>query len=147
MMKTMPNALPVLCVAVVVRHPDTGHVLMLRRHREVGTYDPWDVNWCLLGGCVEWGESPEEGVLRELQEETGLFIIGSLRLLGVTSHVTGSRHQVGLVYLANQWGGWPVNREPHHHDRLEWVDPADPPRPLMPGVATVLGWLREGRTP
>lgn len=31
-------------------------------------------HWEIVGGAVEWGEEPEEGVRREIQEETGLII-------------------------------------------------------------------------
>ena len=34
--------------------------------------EPGKGEWCLPGGFVEIDESPSEGVLRELQEETGL---------------------------------------------------------------------------
>jgi ADP-ribose pyrophosphatase YjhB (NUDIX family) len=46
--------------AIVVRD---GRVLMVR-HREGG-----EEYWCLPGGRPETGETPEEGVLRELREE------------------------------------------------------------------------------
>lgn len=46
--------------AIVVRE---GHVLMVK-HRLHGV--EW---WCLPGGGLEPGETPEEGALRELQEE------------------------------------------------------------------------------
>jgi len=46
--------------AIVVRD---GRVLMVRHHHRGERY------WCLPGGALEPGETPEEGALRELQEE------------------------------------------------------------------------------
>ena len=33
------------------------------------------LTWDLPGGKLEWGENPEEGLQREIQEETGLSLI------------------------------------------------------------------------
>jgi ADP-ribose pyrophosphatase YjhB (NUDIX family) len=46
--------------------------------------------WGIIGGAVELGESPEEGVLREAREECNVEI--SLR--GVAAVVGGPRYQV-----------------------------------------------------
>jgi ADP-ribose pyrophosphatase YjhB (NUDIX family) len=45
----------------------TGRVLLIRRGRA-----PSIGSWTLPGGRLEPGESPEQAVLRELREETGL---------------------------------------------------------------------------
>jgi 8-oxo-dGTP diphosphatase len=42
--------------------------------------------WTLPGGGIEFGESPEEGLFREVREETGLSS-GDFELLKVTSEV------------------------------------------------------------
>lgn len=60
--------------------------------------------WTLPGGGLEWGEHPEEGMHRELFEETGLR--GEVRsLLGIDSMVfpdvaefPGDVHSVRIVY-------------------------------------------------
>jgi mutator protein MutT len=41
-----------------------------------------DGRWCCPGGAIEWGESAEEAVVREVAEETGLTVAVS-ELLGV----------------------------------------------------------------
>lgn len=58
------NPLPATA-AVVLDHDE--HLLLVKRGME-----PGKGKWCLPGGFVELDESPSEGVLRELHEETGL---------------------------------------------------------------------------
>jgi thiamine-phosphate pyrophosphorylase len=57
---------PLPATAAVVFNQDH-EVLLVKR-----TVEPKAGQWCLPGGFVEMGESPEDGCLRELKEETGL---------------------------------------------------------------------------
>jgi len=57
---------PVPATAALVTDP-AGHLLLVRR-----AVDPGKGFWCLPGGFIEADETPEESVLRELREETGL---------------------------------------------------------------------------
>lgn len=143
------EASPILCAAAVVRHPETGNVLMLRRHRTDG-YDPWDLNWCLPGGRVEWGDSPEGCAEQWLLDRVGVRIDRPLEVLGVSSRIAGNVHLIGIIYRAIAWhadADGPHNADPQNYDRLEWVDPRKPPGQLMPVSAEVLQWLSSGRVP
>ncbi|RLA86319.1 MAG: hypothetical protein DRG31_00575 [Deltaproteobacteria bacterium] len=67
---------PLPATAAVAQNPK-GEVILVKRAVEPGLG-----KWCLPGGFLEGDESPEEGVLRELKEETGLE--GEIReLIGV----------------------------------------------------------------
>jgi len=46
---------------------DSHNLLLVRRNREPGINE-----WALPGGFIETGESPADGALRELREETGI---------------------------------------------------------------------------
>ena len=46
---------------------EKGRVLLIKRGR-----DPYKGRWALPGGFVEYGETTEEAVTREVEEETGL---------------------------------------------------------------------------
>jgi 8-oxo-dGTP diphosphatase len=64
-----PVALPVVaCVGAVV-HDGAGRLLLIRRGHE-----PHRGSWSLPGGRIEAGESPEQAVVREVREETGLEV-------------------------------------------------------------------------
>ncbi len=64
--------------------------------------------WTLPGGKVEFGEHPDNAVVREVLEETGLKV-STANVLAVSSelfHLTGSRmHAVRIVYKVRVEGG------------------------------------------
>jgi 8-oxo-dGTP diphosphatase len=62
-----PPARPVVGVGAVVVHE--GRVLLIRRGKE-----PLRGRWLVPGGTVEWGETLEDALVREVQEETGLTV-------------------------------------------------------------------------
>jgi 8-oxo-dGTP diphosphatase len=80
--------------------------------------------WFLPGGGIQHGESPEESLVREVEEESGLVVeIG--RFLDVISDVRTlpdgtSLHTVRLVYQVDSWQG---RLRPEHNgttDAVAW---------------------------
>ena len=61
-----------------------GQVLMLHRVKKAG--DENAGKWVGIGGHLEADESPEECILREIREETGLAVTG-LRLRGILTFI------------------------------------------------------------
>jgi ADP-ribose pyrophosphatase YjhB (NUDIX family) len=85
-----------------------GRLLLVRVAESV----PDEGRWMLPGGGLEFGERPEDGALRELEEETGL--VGEIDgLLGVVSRAVErsrsfpgrSLHLIGLIYRAHVVSG------------------------------------------
>ena len=64
------NPVPATCLVVVEK---SGDLLLVKRRVE-----PKKGFWCLPGGFMELGESPEQGALRELREETGTIVYSQL---------------------------------------------------------------------
>ena len=92
------NPVPAACQTVL----KDGAVLLVLRDVE-----PARGMWCLPGGFMEWGESPQEAARRELEEETSL-VAGELVLAGVYDSITEVRRHVLLVsYLVTEWNGTP----------------------------------------
>lgn len=63
-----PSALPVVCALIV---DDAGRILVAQRpeHKHLG------LRWEFPGGKVESGETPENALIREIQEELGCDIL------------------------------------------------------------------------
>ena len=91
------NPLPATCLVVV---DNKDRVLLVKR-----SVEPKKGFWCLPGGFMELGETPEQGALRELKEETGLA--GRIdMLLGVLANPSAQYHTVLMVgYLVKSYSG------------------------------------------
>ncbi|RLF33327.1 MAG: hypothetical protein DRN07_02895 [Thermoplasmata archaeon] len=77
-----------------------GAILLVQRKHE-----PFRGKWALPGGFVEYGETVEEAVLREFEEETGLSA-HITRLLGVYSDPARDPrgHTVSVVFILSAEG-------------------------------------------
>ena len=84
--------------AVATREGVEGlELLMIKRGKDP---QEWEGMWAFPGGFVDYGEDPEDAVVRELLEETG--VVGkhplSLTILGKPGR-DPRKHCVGLFYL------------------------------------------------
>ena len=84
--------------AVATREGTEGlELLMIKRGKEP---QEWEGLWAFPGGFVDYGEDPEDAVIRELLEETG--VVGkyplALTILGKPGR-DPRKHCVGLFYL------------------------------------------------
>jgi 8-oxo-dGTP diphosphatase len=99
-------------VAAVLLRADT--VLLCHRSIDREWYpDVWD----LPGGHVEADETPTDAVVREVQEELGVTLSGSL---GQHSFYRSTEEFELRVWTSRTWSGSPANCAPHEHDEIGW---------------------------
>ncbi|MES3037893.1 MAG: (deoxy)nucleoside triphosphate pyrophosphohydrolase [Bdellovibrionota bacterium] len=77
--------------------------------------------WEFPGGKIESGESPEEALARELDEELGIQAeIGDLKLC-----FTHSYGDVGILILFFEVKYWKGEPKAKIHVELDWINPLD----------------------
>ena len=87
--------------------------------------------WDLCGGQVEFGESPEQTVAREVLEEYGCAIedVQFCGLHNTLRTIDGqSSHWLMLLYLARIDHNLAYNAEPDKHERIAWYAPIQIPK-------------------
>lgn len=98
---------PTPVAGCVVEHD--GRIVLVRRG-----INPGRGKWGLPAGFMEWGETAEEGAMRETTEETGL-LVRIERLLGVYSFVNPVGNGVIIFYVATSTGGTLVASDDAEH--------------------------------
>ena len=90
----------------------------LMLHRTKKEQDENKDKWIGVGGKFEYGESPEECLLREVKEETG-YTLQSWRFRGIVTFVYGEATVEYMhLYTADSWEGNPTTCT---EGDLEWV--------------------------
>jgi len=80
--------------------------------------------WEFPGGAIQFGETLEEGLRREILEEFGLDIsVGEL--IGVADHILPAhrQHWVSPAFLCTIVSGSPAIHEPEKCEGILWVQP------------------------
>ena len=132
----MTGRTPVDVAVGVLIAPDGRFLLTSRPEGKV-----YAGHWEFPGGKVEPGESVEQALRRELQEELGITI-GAAEPWRTTLH----DYPHALVRLhfcrVRQWSG---SFEMRERQQMAWQDLPATVAPLLPGTLPVLGWFAEER--
>ena len=117
-----------------------GKTLML--HRIKKNNDIHANKWNGLGGKMEKGETPEDGVIREVREESGLIIKNPHpRGLLTFPEFDGENDWYAFVFTAYKYEG---NLIDSNEGRLEWIEDEQLLNlPLWEGDRIFLPWLEE----
>lgn len=96
----------------------------LMMHRVKKKNDGNHDKWIGIGGHFEFGESPEECLLREVKEETGLTLT-SWRFRGLVTFVSGDWEEYMCLYTADGYTGQMTECS---EGELVWVEKARIPQ-------------------
>ena len=120
-----------------------GQYLMLFRNRKKN--DPNAGKWIGVGGRLEEGESPEDGLIREVREETG-YRLTSYRLRGIVTFSSDVYEKEQMfLFTADGFTGEPIACD---EGELSWI-PIEkiPSLPLWEGDRIFLPLIRDKDTP
>jgi 8-oxo-dGTP diphosphatase len=116
--------------AVVTARRDRTALLLGKRRGVFG-----DGQWALPGGHLEFGESFEEAVKRELEEEVGIKAAAIEYLSSINTAYTANApgtHYVQIGMQVMDYKGEPENKEPDRCSELRWFSLDEPmPKPIF----------------
>jgi 8-oxo-dGTP diphosphatase len=120
-----------------------GKVLMVKRNEPEakGAHFKWE----FPGGKVDFGETPEQAVIREIKEETGI-VCKIKRLLPVTvttnwEYPWGTQHTL-IFGFECEFVSEETRKKDHHVETIEWVVLEDVlKRDNLPGAEPFLNSL------
>jgi 8-oxo-dGTP diphosphatase len=129
---------PTVLVAAAALIDVDGRVLICQRPQGKQLAGLWE----FPGGKVEPGETPEQCLIRELQEELGIKVAQAcLAPFVFASHGYESFHLLMPLYLLRRWEGQVTRVE---HEALAWVKPDKLTEyPMPPADEPLVAWLRD----
>jgi len=135
---TIQEAKPVILVAAVALIDVDGRVLLAERPPGKVMAGLWE----FPGGKVQPGETPEEALIRELDEELGISTHEScLAPFTFASHSYEEFHLLMPLYVCRKWSGIATARE---GQRLKWARPQQlPDYPMPPADKPLVAMLRD----
>lgn len=137
-MNVAPRKLVLVAACALV--DSDGRILLAQRPEGKSLAGLWE----FPGGKVEVGETPEECLIRELNEELGITTkVACLAPLTFASHTYETFHLLMPLYVCRRYEGIPQGREGQN---LKWVKSKDlreypmPPadEPLIPYLQDLL---------
>ena len=130
----------VILVSAVALIDRDGRVLITQRPKGKSMEGLWE----FPGGKIEFGETPEDALVRELHEELGIETSSScLAPLTFASHGYSDFHLLMPLFACRKWDGTP---KPNEGQNLKWVhvkslkDFPMPPADI-PLIAVLRDWL------
>jgi 8-oxo-dGTP diphosphatase len=131
---------PTVIACAVIRDTD-GRILLQRR--ESPGIPTWHEKWEFPGGKIEYGETPEETVIRECQEEIGCVVtperLVPLVWSNVWKDVESLPHVIVLSYVCRITSGKPTLTDDKSVGAIEWFSKEQlGVLSLLPGVIDII---------
>lgn len=126
---------PVIKVGVqgIILHPSNNTILLGKRFNtfQAGT-------WGLPGGHLEFGESFEEALSRELKEELGITATRMRQLGAFNTPSLPLSHHVQIAFIVDEYHGTPMNMEPEKCSELGFFGLDALPEPIFSSSLPIL---------
>ena len=123
-----------------------GKILLGRRHSDPDKADSAFRSageWCIPGGKLDWGESLEDGAVREVREETGIEIKNP-EVISIHNCINEHAHFVTVGLVAKQWSGEAKVMEPDEIVEWKWFDLKDLPYPrYFPSFEVIENFIKK----
>ena len=121
-----------------------GKILLGMRHPDPNKADSAfrsSGEWCLPGGKIDFGETLEEGAIREVKEETGI-LIKDPKVISVHNCKNEHAHFLTAGITAKEWEGEARVMEPDEIIEWKWFDIKDLPYPrYFPSFQVIENYL------
>ncbi len=134
---TATSPLPVVAIRVLALDA-AGRILLLRR----ASSEYGEGQWCLPGGKLEYGDTPEGTAAKELGEETGLTAKETTFLFYQNSlpGAAGQMHCLNLYFRCHAAGNVTLNEE---SSGFAWLSPSEAlaRRPIFGAEEAIRRWL------
>jgi 8-oxo-dGTP diphosphatase len=135
--------------AFLARAKNRGTEVLLLKRAEDATHGGG--TWALVGGWVDYGESPQEAVARELREEANIFVLpkdGTVEAAVANSYEKEGMHVVCVFYAFDEFDDSKMkNMEPEKHETLLWLPVRDLQGlelfPPLRDFALEIGWISD----
>jgi len=120
-------------------------ILLGKRHEDPNKADSaFRVSnvWTMPGGKLEYGESFEEGAIREVLEETGM-ILKNPKVICINQDRNEHAHFITIGLFSNEFEGFPRVMEPDEITEWKWFDLNNLPENIYFPSAKVLENYKE----
>jgi mutator protein MutT len=99
--------------------------------------------WCLPGGKLDWGETFEEGAIREVKEETAIEIRNP-KVISVHNFKNQYAHFMTVGLIAKEWKGQACVMEPDEITQWQWFSLKNLPYPrYFPSFGVIKNYLKK----
>jgi len=100
---------------------DNGKILLMKRSDQSRTYPG---HWGLVGGFLEFGETAEEGAVREAKEEIGVEV-EVIKFIGryYNTEYKPGKNVISLAHYSKIISGTPHPAQPEECSDVKWFEP------------------------